>query len=535
MTRKKNQSENSAPATYDLLSLMRGKQQIESLYLKSTETLSPLTIDFYSEISEKIIPIDQFILLQKITVQNNYFIFKKYLWDQKKKSVKDLLSLSSTFKKKFLEKERVIWPKVDLTPNLLLEAEQLWSSSHSYLLNIPIFLWKEQLGSLLFVRKNLTEFSPEEYALCQFFGKIFTPLFSSIFFKLELEENAKNLTKMRDKIAILNSKLQNLEERYLSLSLNYSELKETIKSYQNYFEGESPSSELELLEYTSQPEPLSKSDELKYISESKEKTDPTIRALFSEIDDIIIEEYEETEKQKKSQFSLLCFWNLEVKPKRELFNILEQQSFRIFCIPPELTKFSEVAKQFYPTAVQICSSLPQTKQKKLLHKLQELAPTLPIIYEKPNERGSLNYQIIWHHYKSDILSEHKMLQWFQRRPTLSPQKNSTPYFLAIGENFSIREYKSILRLCCGKKLYIRRESDPTKGIEILYQNPPKLLIISLQEEQQKWHYFFRELKMSALLKEIPLILFSLLPLEQKIRDTLNHHNHLIFQKIHHTD
>ncbi len=489
---------------------------------------------------QKILNIRQITLVMKMAEHNGYFILKKYEWngDEGANDKKDvIISISGKLYENFLHLKGpgVFFPREEAAIQAHhMEAELLWTPEATQIAVYPLTFSKKYFGALSFIPEE-SEFSPPELALLDNFSTLLMPVIASNYYAEMLRNNAEITREYHLQNQKLTEKLQNLEKKYLRLIINYTELK---KELQNYKDAESYESNdyLELFQYDPEilnppPEGNQNLDDLSYL-EDKIKTNPSLRAILAEIEDIIWEEKlatSEEETVKNSGDIIICFWNSEVVPKRKVLEFYKNFNFNILCMQPKISAYEESRQYLRPRALFVSDTLEKNEKIEFLSALRRRERELPIICEEGGNQQP-SYTIYWREYQTEPIGEERFLRWLNLHRELFDPAQKRQKLLALSENFSLGEFKPILKLCCGKYFYVSIEPNLGRGISLLYRDRPKVLIAKIDSDPLPWLPLFSEIANSPLLQEIPLIVFSQSRLPDDLRERTRHLNSIQFFK-----
>lgn len=160
--------------------------------------------------------------------------------------------------------------------------------------------------------------------------------------------------------------------------------------------------------------------------------------------------------------------------------------------------------------------------KSTLPKLQRvlMRKGLPLMLFQQGNQRETKVQFRWMGRSSAPLKESFWLGWLDR--IRHPRTEGHREVLSIGLDMKQHDPSVLLRFFCGTEYNLRTENNPALGVQRLYEAPPDLLLIQLDDPMDHWVPLFEEVGRSGRTREIPILVLSEQSLSANLERALLH-------------
>lgn len=230
---------------------------------------------------------------------------------------------------------------------------------------------------------------------------------------------------------------------------------------------------------------------------------------------------------KELASSLLYLSDTLDAPSPSLFSLLDSWGFG-FKEAESIVGLKQELKKIIPSAAALISSTKTGWLEDAVSELERLfiQMNLPLFAFQQSSNEETAVQMHWKGQSSLPKKESFWLGWLDR--IRHPQTAQPRRVLSIGFDMKENDPSRLLRFCCGEEYELLQASNPASGVQRLYEMPPDLLLIQLDEPLSHWGSLFDEVGRSGRTRDIPILLFSQGPLEGSLLRALEplHYLHL---------
>jgi hypothetical protein len=230
----------------------------------------------------------------------------------------------------------------------------------------------------------------------------------------------------------------------------------------------------------------------------------------------------EVEQTHPTSPTILCLRDEPPAALRSFARIVQTFSFQLQ--PANTTQhLLEMLEATQPQAIALSSSQCHTGTRLLQH-LQDANgdKRLPLFEADEEEAQGLRIRLRWGPYISPYQKDTFWHAWLQKTKT----KDEHRHALLLG--LSVAEGKSLTNYFC-ETTHAKTANNPVDGIQYLYQQPPLLFVVKLEQEPLQWASLFTELAGLYNMKEVPVLVISEQPLPPELNAPLSSLNTLVLE------